>query len=165
MTSNTINRRHLACIPLIVAAAVIGTGVVAGTAAAATTPVPTNVFWYDWTLSNHTGQPIYGTWNITVTAGNTSSVAAPADRPWRPDDNDAATQFQRPSDTTTWRGHICFDNHWWDFAHSQNFGYLDVPDIPVFSLEADSRGALFVYPFPTNRAVRIALNPENGDCT
>ncbi|MDV6278598.1 hypothetical protein R3Q06_34985 [Rhodococcus erythropolis] len=158
--------RQLAYIPLIVAAAaVIGTSVGAGSAASATTPVPTDVFSYDWTLVNRTGQPIYGTWNITVTAGNNSSVAAPANRPWRPDDNASATQFQRLSDTTTWRGHICYNNHWWGFTHSQDFGYFEIFDIPVFSVEADSRGALFVYPFPTNRAVRIALNPQNGDCT
>ncbi|MFC9769409.1 hypothetical protein [Rhodococcus jostii] len=168
MTTHTMNRgrlRQLGYTPLIVALAAAALCTTAGTSAeAATTPAPTDVFQYDWTLANHTGRPIYGTWNITVTAGNNSHVAAPAHRPWQPGDTATDTQFQHASDTTNWSGHICYDEHWWGFAHSQNFGYLSIFDIPAFSLEADSRGALFVYPFPSDRAVRMALIPENGVC-
>ncbi|MDV6278595.1 hypothetical protein R3Q06_34970 [Rhodococcus erythropolis] len=98
MTTHTINQRHrlrqLPYIPLIVAAAaVIGTAAetpaTATAAETATTPAPTDAFQYDWTLA----QPIYGTWNITVTAGNNSSVAATADRPWQRDDEAATTQI------------------------------------------------------------------------
>ncbi|MFC9769494.1 hypothetical protein [Rhodococcus jostii] len=172
MTTSAMSRLHhlrkLAYAPLVaaVAAGALSTG--AGTSTAADTDTPQSGNAYNWALFNRTGQSIYGYWNAEMPTGDKSRVEAPADRPWQPDVTSAkATQYQDAWSVTTWTGHICYNKHWWDYSYSgTGFGdgiYFGI-GAPTFSLEVDSRGALFVYPFADDRFWRDALTRKSGDC-
>ncbi|MFC9769601.1 hypothetical protein [Rhodococcus jostii] len=160
MTTSTMSRLHrmrkLAYAPLVaaVAAGAVCTG--AGTSIADTTNAPTATDTpqsgsaYNWQLLNHTGQSIYGNWGAEMASGDTSRVETDKDHPWKADDaSDKATQFQDSLLYTTWMGHICYQKKWWDYTLSDwGWGlseYPGYPTPPIFRLEADSTGALFVY--------------------
>ncbi|MFD7045604.1 hypothetical protein [Rhodococcus jostii] len=95
-----------------------------------------------WQLVNHTGKPIYGKWSADTGLGNKSRVETDAHHPWQPDDASAkATQYESFTEDAWWIGQICFNNHWWLYQSN-----TVTPERVEFSLEADSTGALFVYP-------------------
>ncbi|MDV6277250.1 hypothetical protein R3Q06_27520 [Rhodococcus erythropolis] len=159
MTRSTTSPRHrlrkLAYTPLVaaVAAGTLCTGAGISTAATdttgpATTDAPQSGSAYYWQLLNHTGQPIYGSWSAEMPTGDHSEVKTDKDRPWKPDDASVkATQYQSSGLDTTWKGHICFNKQSWDYAFSgQGFGrkWLGFGD-PIWRLEADSAGALWVH--------------------
>ncbi|MFC9769427.1 hypothetical protein [Rhodococcus jostii] len=165
MTTSMMSRLHrlrkLAYAPLVAAVAAGAVCVGAGTGTAATTDAPQSGSAYNWYLLNHTGQPIYGTWSAEMASGDKSRVETDKDHPWKPNDAAKATQYQDSRRYTTWKGRICYNKHWWDFAYS-NSGFGDSvfsSGIPVFTLEADSAGALFVYP-NTKHFYREALTAE-----
>ncbi|MFD7042290.1 hypothetical protein [Rhodococcus jostii] len=120
---------------------------------------------YYWYLVNRTGQPIYGTWSAKMPAsGDRSQVEASADHPWQPGDFAKATQYQDANLVTYWAGHICYNTHWWGYRLSGTFGdHFYGDNAPFFTLEADSTGALFVYPYG-HGGYKHAMNPENGAC-
>ncbi|MFC9769257.1 hypothetical protein [Rhodococcus jostii] len=158
MTTSTMNRlqrlRKLAYAPLVaaVAAGAICTG--AGTSTAADTDTPQSGSAYNWYLANHTGQPIYGYWSAEMASGDKSRVETDAKHPWQPGARPAAVQYQSSWHYTTWRGRICYNEHWWSHT-SSNYDYLPLGDIE-FTLSVDSTGVLFVG--------WVAMHPENGVC-
>ncbi|MDV6278159.1 hypothetical protein R3Q06_32320 [Rhodococcus erythropolis] len=182
MTRSTKTRPHrlrqLAYAPLIaaIAAGALCTGAGTSTAAAGTTHAPTTPDTphsgnaYNWYLLNHTGQPIYGTWDAKMDSGDHSEVKTDKDHPWKPDDAAKATQYQYGSSLTTWTGHICYNTHSWDYTHTDYhygekvFGYGN----PIFTLEADSTGTPWVsfdvYDFGVRHIHREALKPGTGSC-
>ncbi|MFC9768989.1 hypothetical protein [Rhodococcus jostii] len=165
MTTSTMSRLHrlrkLAYAPLVaaVAAGAICTG--AGTSTAVPTDTPQSGSAYNWQLLNHTGQSIYGSWGAEMSTGDHSRVETDKDHPWKADDASVkAVQYRNPWFNTTWRGEICYKEHWWDYTYtSQSLGF----DNTIFRLEADSRGALFVY----DSAHQVGAEPmilRPGDC-
>ncbi|MFC9768640.1 hypothetical protein [Rhodococcus jostii] len=167
MTTSTMSRRQrlrkLAYAPLVaaVAAGAICTGAGISTAAATDTPQSGNA--YEWALLNHTGQSIYGNWSAEMAPRDKSRVETDKDHPWKPDDAAKAIQYQNGWRFTAWTGHICYNKRWWDFTYSADGfgdGILNL-GIPVFTLEADSAGALFVNPH-TLHFRRVGLTPELG---
>ncbi|MFC9769175.1 hypothetical protein [Rhodococcus jostii] len=173
MTTSTMGRLHrmrkLAYAPLVaaVAAGAICTGAGISTAAETTAPTTTDTpqsgSAYNWQLLNHTGQSIYGYWSAEMASGDTSRVETDKDHPWKADDaSDKATMYQSILRYTTWKGHICFNKHWWDFTYS-NSGFGDSvfsSGIPVFTLGANSTGALFVNSNTKHFTHAEALTPE-----
>ncbi|MFC9769405.1 hypothetical protein [Rhodococcus jostii] len=162
------SRRHrllkLAYAPLVMAVAAgaicigAGTGTAASTTTPGTTDAPQSGSAYEWTLINHTGQPIYGTWSAEMSTGDHSRVEADKDHAWQPGDVVGAVQYQDTWRSTTWRGRICYNGNWWDYESSKSgaAGF-------EFSLEADSAGNLFVYPHNGySGRHRLALKP--GRC-
>ncbi|MDV6278728.1 hypothetical protein R3Q06_35760 [Rhodococcus erythropolis] len=172
INKNTKWLRKAAYAPLTVAilAGALSSGMGIGSAATDATTTPTGTpqigTAYNWSVNNHTGQPIYGTWNATMHSGNSSHVEATADHPWKPGDAPHATQYQDMERDTTWTGHICYNKRWWDYTLS-DWGFGEGPfstTIPDFSLEVDSQGTLFVYPVSDARHFHSAMNPESSAC-
>ncbi|MDV6278691.1 hypothetical protein R3Q06_35560 [Rhodococcus erythropolis] len=171
MTTSTMSRRRrlrkLAYAPLVAAVAAGAVCVGPGTGAAATTAAAGPIYWgYDWSLVNRTGQPIYGDWNVTMESGASSHVEAPDETPWQPDDVAETTQYEEDvaSSQMSWTGHICYNTHWWDYMAS-DFGFAHDPGARVVTLEADSAGALFVYPDARyRRDAPTALKRQHGTC-
>ncbi|MFC9769560.1 hypothetical protein [Rhodococcus jostii] len=149
MATSTMNRRYrlrkLAYAPLVAAVATGAICTGAGVGLAATTDAPQSGGWYNWQLVNRTGQPIYGTWGAETASGDKSRVETDKDHPWKPGDASAkATQYQGWT-RTSWSGDICFNHRSWRYASERV-----TADRVQFSLEADSTGALFVYPHGHN---------------
>ncbi|MDV6278208.1 hypothetical protein R3Q06_32605 [Rhodococcus erythropolis] len=182
MTRSTTSRRHrlrkLAYAPLVAAVAAgtlctgAGISTAADTTAPATTDTPQSGDAYEWALLNHTGQPIYGSWDAKMEFGAHSRVETDKDHPWKPDDAAKATQY-KDGNYTTWRGHICFNEHWWDITLSGGAGWGDTAfgfgtEVPVFRLEADSAGTPWVYfdnyIFGIHYIDRFPLDPQSGSC-
>ncbi|MFC9769344.1 hypothetical protein [Rhodococcus jostii] len=181
-TSDKKNRRHrprqLAYAPLVVAIAAgaictgAGISTAAETTAPATTDTPQSGSAYEWALLNHTGQPIYGRWSAEMSTGDHSLVETDKDHPWKADDAAKATQYKDVSRSTTWRGHICFNEHWWDSTLSdQDWGGTVLGlgyGVPVFRLEADSAGAPWVYfdkyVYGIHMTERVPMDPQSGSC-
>ncbi|MFC9769102.1 hypothetical protein [Rhodococcus jostii] len=161
--------RKLAYAPLVAAVAAgaictgAGTSAATDTTAPAATDTPQSGNAYDWYLLNHTGQPIYGTWSAEMSTGDHSRVETDADRPWKADDAAKAVQYKNWSLYTTWTGHICYNKHWWDYQDRHLDWVLEDHHL-VFTLEADSTGALFMYPDFNKRSTYVALTPEDGGC-
>ncbi|MFC9768671.1 hypothetical protein [Rhodococcus jostii] len=170
MTTSTMSRLHrlrkLAYAPLIaaVAAGALCTG--AGVALAAPTDTPQSGSAYNWQLLNHTGQPIYGYWGAEMASGDTSRVETDADHLWKPDDASVkATMHQSVLHNTTWKGHICINKHWWDFTDSERDFRGGKAGTLIFRLEADSKGAPFVYYQPSLwEPQKKPLKLQQGDC-
>ncbi|MDV6277247.1 hypothetical protein R3Q06_27505 [Rhodococcus erythropolis] len=137
--------RQLVYLPLVaaVAAGALCTGAGISTAADATTATapavtdtPQSGDAYNWYLLNHTGQPIYGSWEAKMSSGDHSEVKTDKDHPWKPDDAAKATQYENTGYLTKWMGHICFNNHMWAYGAE---GYFPLSEL-VFRLEVDSAG-------------------------
>ncbi|MDV6278176.1 hypothetical protein R3Q06_32430 [Rhodococcus erythropolis] len=104
--------RKLGHTPLIVAVAAGVVCTAAGTSTADAAITSQNEPEYTWTLTNRTGQPIYGTWSAEMSTGNGSHVEATEDRPWELDATVTTTQYQNARLSTTWKSHICYNKHW-----------------------------------------------------
>ncbi|MDV6278447.1 hypothetical protein R3Q06_34080 [Rhodococcus erythropolis] len=175
MMSGLHRMRKLAYAPLIaaVAAGAICTGAgtsTAETTAPATTDAPQSGSAYEWALLNHTGKSIYGSWSAEMSTGDHSLVETDKDHPWEADDAAKAIQYKDGSRETTWRGHICFNEHWWDIIIGGD-GWGDTVlgfGVPVFRLEADSAGTPWAYwdyyRFGIHEIKRFPLNPQSGSC-
>ncbi|MDV6278076.1 hypothetical protein R3Q06_31855 [Rhodococcus erythropolis] len=172
MTRSTTSRprslRKLAYAPLIAAVATgtlcTGAGIstaATDTTAPATTDTPESGNAYEWSLTNRTGQEIYGSWSAQMSTGDHSEVKTDKDHPWKADDAAKATQYQTIFRTTTWTGLICYNRNWWTYTASSDnaTGFR-------FSLEADTEGALFVYPHDGahDRDNRHRLTLKPGVC-
>ncbi|MFC9769301.1 hypothetical protein [Rhodococcus jostii] len=173
MSTSTMSRLHrlrqLAYAPLVaaIAAGAICAGTGTGTA---TTDAPQSGSAYEWALLNHTGQSIYGYWNAEMSTGDHSRVETDKDHPWKADDAAKATQYQDAARYTTWRGHICYNKHWWDYTfNGALFGdrFMGHGE-PIFKLEADSAGTPWVYwdqyTFGVRHVWRDPLKPGTGSC-
>ncbi|MDV6273941.1 hypothetical protein R3Q06_10570 [Rhodococcus erythropolis] len=176
-TSRLRSLRKLAYTPLIaaVAAGALCTGAgtsTAETTAPATTDAPQSGNAYEWTLLNHTGKSIYGSWSAEMSTGDHSLVETDKDHPWKADDAAKATQYKDVTRYTTWRGHICFNEHWWDATLSDELWGGTILGLgrgaPVFRLEADSAGTPWVYfdkyIYGIHKTERVSLNPQSGSC-
>ncbi|MDV6278437.1 hypothetical protein R3Q06_33995, partial [Rhodococcus erythropolis] len=146
-----------------VLAGALSSGAGISTADATTTPTGADTLQsgdgYNWKLHNHTGQPINGTWDLTMPAtGNSSHVKATADHPWAPGDTAGATMYKNNWNSTVIEGDICYNKHRW--TYSASFSTTNF----TFGLEVDSAGALWVYPWSdTDRSSRVPmkLDPDS----
>ncbi|MDV6278171.1 hypothetical protein R3Q06_32400 [Rhodococcus erythropolis] len=135
--------RNLASISLVAAAAAgaICSGAGISTAAVDTgeTIMPTHTTdaaasdTFDWSVTNHTGRPIYGTWDAQNAEGR-SHIESSVGNPWKPDDHADAHQRGNALGITQWKAVICYNENTWTFETN-----MDTTD---FSLEVDSKGAL-----------------------
>ncbi|MFC9769681.1 hypothetical protein [Rhodococcus jostii] len=137
--------RNLASISLVAAAAAGAICTEAGISTAAIDPAATTMpthttdeaasDTFDWSVTNRTGQPIYGTWEVRNRAGR-SHVESSVDKPWIPGDHANSNQrkvglYEYDLD---WKGVICYNENTWVFEKG--------PITTDFSLEVDSRGVL-----------------------
>ncbi|MFD7046001.1 hypothetical protein [Rhodococcus jostii] len=93
---------------------------------------------YHWDLTNRTGQPISGNWQISLDSQRRSVVERDQAHPWKIGESDGAFQ----EEDSVWgkvpivEGNICYDKHWWSYrVHSTGTSY---------SLEADTNHTLHV---------------------
>ncbi|MDV6278368.1 hypothetical protein R3Q06_33595 [Rhodococcus erythropolis] len=147
--------RNLASISLVTAAAAgaicsgTGTGTAATSIAATgtdTAVIPTHTTdttnttsrdTFHWSVTNHTGKSIYGTWKAVGQKGDSSDsshVESSVDNQWKPDASADAYQRKSVLSGPEWTGNICYNEHWWKFK--------GIGEIFGFSLEADSKGTL-----------------------
>ncbi|MDV6277846.1 hypothetical protein R3Q06_30610 [Rhodococcus erythropolis] len=165
-TSRPHRRRKLAYAPLVAAVAAgalcAGAGIGEARTEPVTSPETISTPWVsEWTISNHTGQPISGSWNQRDDFGTGSAAQSYQDHPWAPD----AVVTTKLNDKWAlqpwgyaWEGHICYIKHWWDFApqHVATQG---------FSLEVDSQGTLHaVYVNGWDTISRIPLTAKADAC-
>ncbi|MDV6278291.1 hypothetical protein R3Q06_33130 [Rhodococcus erythropolis] len=157
-TSRQQRLRKLAYAPLVAAVAAGALCTAIGSASAldanAGTAPPETAASKDcgayWQIVNRTGQPVSGNW-IAHGFQYESVVHTDQIHPWAIDqkvcgDTTPVVPFFVPFPNVPWEGHICYNNHWWDFDRRS-------VNTNRWSLEVDSRGTLHAVYQDASKAV------------
>ncbi|MDV6276856.1 hypothetical protein R3Q06_25505 [Rhodococcus erythropolis] len=177
MTANHTTRtrrmarlRKLLYVPLAVS--VLAGAVCAGTGIGTAAPIPApdavtasagpSQDW--WSLSNDTGQPIYGMFNYQVGPQKSDLVIA-KDRPMQQGGREGRQWWHSAFGWSNeyWSGHICYDHKQWNIPLTQ-FSVIDAG----FTLRHDSAGGLKldwnpIYPTDPS-SVPFTYNKAEGPC-
>ncbi|MDV6278314.1 hypothetical protein R3Q06_33265 [Rhodococcus erythropolis] len=104
----------------------------------ATTSTPSDNSSFHWSLTNRTGQPVSGNWQLSLKSRQSSTVDRDQAHPWKIDETDGGDWEENfLKEAPTVEGHICYNHQWWNYHATASTG-------KNFSLEVDTNHTLHV---------------------